>query len=65
MDCRVVVKNLFEKYNINPASIGRLEVGTETILDKSKAVKTVLMDLLAESGNYNVEGINYDENFVH
>jgi hydroxymethylglutaryl-CoA synthase len=65
VECCVVVKNLFEKYNINPASIGRLEVGTETILDKSKAVKTVLMDLLAESGNYNVEGINCDENLVH
>jgi hydroxymethylglutaryl-CoA synthase len=56
--CLTVVKNLFEKYNIDPASIGRLEVGTETILDKSKAVKTVLMDLLAEAGNYNVEGVD-------
>ena len=37
------VKNLLTKYNINPKDIGRLEVGTETLLDKSKSVKTVLM----------------------
>ncbi len=53
---QLVVKNLFEKYNINPKDIGRLEVGTETILDKSKAIKTVLMDLFKESGNFNVLG---------
>lgn len=47
---------MFEKYNINPKDIGRLEVGTETILDKSKAIKTVLMDLFKESGNFNVLG---------
>jgi hydroxymethylglutaryl-CoA synthase len=40
------------------SSIGRLEVGTETILDKSKSVKTVLMQLFKESGNYDVEGID-------
>jgi hydroxymethylglutaryl-CoA synthase len=56
--CLTVVKNLFEKYNINPKDIGRLEVGTETIIDKSKAIKTVLMDLFKESGNFNVLGID-------
>jgi hypothetical protein len=45
------VSSLLEKYNIDPKSIGRLEVGTETIIDKSKSVKTTLMDLFAESGN--------------
>jgi hydroxymethylglutaryl-CoA synthase len=40
------------------SSIGRLEVGTETIIDKSKSVKTVLMQLFEESGNYDVEGID-------
>jgi len=30
------VHNLLEKNRINPADIGRLEVGTETIIDKSK-----------------------------
>lgn len=45
----------------NPAGydkIGRLEVGTETILDKSKSVKTVLMQLFEDSGNTDVEGID-------
>lgn len=41
-----VVSNLLKKYNIDPRSIGRLDVGTETIIDKSKSTKTLLMDLL-------------------
>ncbi|KZT21597.1 hydroxymethylglutaryl-CoA synthase [Neolentinus lepideus HHB14362 ss-1] len=53
-----VVANLMEKYNVDPRSIGRLDVGTETIIDKSKSVKTVLMDLFAESGNSDIEGID-------
>ncbi|EPQ56268.1 hydroxymethylglutaryl-CoA synthase [Gloeophyllum trabeum ATCC 11539] len=53
-----VVSSLMEKYNIDPRSIGRLDVGTETIIDKSKSVKTVLMDLFAESGNSDIEGID-------
>jgi hydroxymethylglutaryl-CoA synthase len=36
----LVVHNLLDKYNIPLNSIGFLEVGTETIIDKSKAVKT-------------------------
>ncbi|KAF9530389.1 hydroxymethylglutaryl-coenzyme A synthase C terminal-domain-containing protein [Crepidotus variabilis] len=52
------VSGLLEKHNIDPKSIGRIEVGTETIIDKSKSVKTTLMDLFAESGNYDIEGID-------
>jgi len=52
------VSSLLRKYNIDPKSIGRLEVGTETLLDKSKSVKSVLMQLFAPSGNTNVEGID-------
>jgi hydroxymethylglutaryl-CoA synthase len=52
------VSTLLRKYNIDPMSIGRLEVGTETILDKSKSVKSVLMQLFQESGNTNVEGVD-------
>jgi hydroxymethylglutaryl-CoA synthase len=48
--------NLLSKYNIDPNSIGRLEVGTETILDKSKSVKSVLMQLFGD--NTNVEGVD-------
>ncbi|KAK6501736.1 hypothetical protein TWF481_009563 [Arthrobotrys musiformis] len=53
-----VTKSLLEKYDIDPTSIGRLEVGTETLLDKSKSVKSVLMQLFAPSGNTNIEGID-------
>lgn len=52
------VSSLFKKYNIDLNSIGRLEVGTETMLDKSKSVKSVLMQLFEESGNYDVEGVD-------
>jgi len=49
-------KNLLDKYKIDPDSIGRLEVGTETLLDKSKSVKTVLMQLFGD--NTNIEGVD-------
>ena len=54
--CLTVLHNLMEKYSIDPATIGRLEVGTETITDKSKATKTFLMDLFGT--NTNIEGID-------
>ncbi|KAJ5235191.1 uncharacterized protein N7469_004359 [Penicillium citrinum] len=50
--------NMMKKYDIDPKSIGRLEVGTETLLDKSKSVKSVLMQLFAPHGNTNIEGID-------
>jgi len=52
------VASLLEKYNIDPKSIGRIDVGTETIIDKSKSVKTTIMDLFAESGNNDIEGVD-------
>ncbi len=52
------VANLLEKNSIRPQDIGRLEVGTETVLDKSKSVKSVLMQLFEGSGNDNIEGID-------
>ncbi|KAG8782944.1 ATP-dependent 5'-3' DNA helicase hcs1, partial [Ceratobasidium sp. 428] len=53
-----VVSSLLKKYNIDPRSIGRLEVGTETLVDKSKSVKTTLMDLFASSENFDIEGVD-------
>ncbi|KAK9478461.1 hydroxymethylglutaryl-coenzyme A synthase C terminal-domain-containing protein [Lipomyces japonicus] len=50
------VSSLLKKYNIDPNSIGRLEVGTETLLDKSKSVKSVLMQLFPD--NHDIEGID-------
>ena len=46
-----------EKYQLSYKDIGRLEVATETILDHSKSIKTVLMQLFADSGNTDVEGM--------
>lgn len=43
-----------KRYRIDPSEVGRLEVGTETLVDKSKSTKTVLMDLFP--GNTNIEG---------
>jgi 3-hydroxy-3-methylglutaryl CoA synthase len=54
----IAVSGLLERYNIDPKSIGRIDVGTETIIDKSKSVKTTLMDLFAESGNFDIEGVD-------
>lgn len=53
-----VTASLLKKYDVDPRSIGRIDVGTETIIDKSKSVKTVLMDLFAPSGNTDIEGID-------
>jgi hydroxymethylglutaryl-CoA synthase len=52
----LVVSNLLNTYGIHPSKVGRLEVGTETLLDKSKSGKTVLMDLF--KGNNDIEGIS-------
>ncbi|KXS11198.1 hydroxymethylglutaryl-CoA synthase [Gonapodya prolifera JEL478] len=52
-----VVQNLLSNYQIPITSIGRLEVGTETIIDKSKSVKTVLMQLFSPHNN-EIEGID-------
>lgn len=51
-----VTKNLLKDYNIDPSSIGRLDVGTETLLDKSKSVKSVLMQLFGD--NTDIEGLD-------
>lgn len=56
--CLTVVQRLVERNSLSWDSIGRLEVGTETIIDKSKAVKTVLMQLFEDSGNTDIEGID-------
>ncbi|EEB09302.2 3-hydroxy-3-methylglutaryl-CoA synthase [Schizosaccharomyces japonicus yFS275] len=50
------LSTLIKKYNVDVNAIGRLEMGTETIIDKSKSVKSVLMQLMGD--NHNVEGID-------
>ena len=53
-----VVHNLLENFKVSPVEIGWLEVGTETIIDKSKSTKSVLMQLFTEAGNTNIEGLD-------
>ncbi|KAF7308975.1 3-hydroxy-3-methylglutaryl coenzyme A synthase [Mycena kentingensis (nom. inval.)] len=48
--------SLLAKYPISPSSIGRLEVGTETLIDKSKSVKSALMRLFPD--NADIEGVD-------
>ena len=47
--CLTVVHRLLEKYDIDPNRVGRLEIGTETLVDKSKSTKTVLMQLFPDN----------------
>lgn len=56
--CLTAVGNLMKRYKIKPQDIGRLEVGTETIIDKSKSVKSVLMQLFEPHGITDIEGID-------
>ncbi|XGW03853.1 hypothetical protein V3C99_015195 [Haemonchus contortus] len=51
-----VTDGLLRKYNIDPYSIGFLAVGTETLIDKSKSVKTELMRLFRD--NSDIEGVD-------
>lgn len=50
------VHNLITKNNIDISKVGRLEVGTESNFDGSKAIKTYLMDLFP--GNNTICGID-------
>lgn len=53
-----VTKALLDKHSISPKDVGFLMIGTETIIDKSKSPKTVLMKLFEESGNTDIEGVH-------
>ena len=50
------VSSLLQKYNIDRHTIGRLKVGTESLLDKAKSCKSVLMQLFGT--NTDIEGID-------
>lgn len=52
-----VLARLLQNYSIDPSNVGRLEVATSDLSDKSKSIKTYMMSLFKESGNYNIEGI--------
>ena len=52
------LENLIKRYKISSPQIGRLEIGTETIIDKSKSVKTGLMGMEIFKENTNIEGVD-------
>jgi hydroxymethylglutaryl-CoA synthase len=54
--CLTALNNLLEKYSIKPDEVGYLEVGTETLIDKSKSVKTTLTRLF--ENNPDMEGVD-------
>lgn len=54
--CLTAVQRLLDRYSLDPRSIGRLEVGTESLVDKSKSTKTSLMRVFEEAGNRDIEG---------
>lgn len=56
--CLTVVHSIMDKYNIPWDQIGRLEVGTETLVDKSKSVKSTLMQLFEARGCHDIEGVD-------
>jgi len=49
-------QSLLDDAGVDPKDVGRLEVGTETLVDKSKATKTSLMRLFGEHGD--IEGVD-------
>ena len=55
--CLTVLDKLIKKNNISLSQISRIEVGTETLIDKSKSIKTHLMDLFKDSSNNDIEGV--------
>ncbi|VBB30766.1 unnamed protein product [Acanthocheilonema viteae] len=54
--CLTVVSKLLKNYKLSASDIGFLCVGTETLTDKSKSVKTSLMKLFEE--NCDIEGVD-------
>ncbi|WP_256679948.1 type I polyketide synthase [Pseudomonas sp. Q1] len=52
------VQRLMERYGIDWSQIGRLEVGTESQVDRSKSIKSYLMQLFEDHGNCNIEGVD-------
>ncbi|CAH8429731.1 unnamed protein product [Dicrocoelium dendriticum] len=56
--CLTVVCKLIDRLKLDLLQVGFLEVGTETLIDKSKSTKSVLMQLFEQCGNFDVEGVD-------
>nr|CAD7445036.1 unnamed protein product [Timema bartmani] len=61
--CLTVVSKLMVRYNIDYSNIGRLEVGTETIVDKSKSVKSKAIQV--DSGKEAIQLKHLDAMLFH
>jgi len=53
-----VLSNLVRKNNISYSDIGWICVATETIIDHSKSISSMMMQLFKENGNTSIEGID-------
>lgn len=56
--CLTAVDRLMKRTGTSYKKIGRLDVGTETLIDKSKSIKSCLMKLFEKDGNLDVEGVD-------
>lgn len=53
-----VMQALIENYGLKFSDIGRVEVGTESAVDKSKSVKSYLMEEFNAAGVYDIVGVD-------
>jgi len=53
------VSKLMKRDGIDFRQIGRLTVATESQIDHAKSIKSMLMQLFEESGNSDIEGVDY------
>ena len=53
-----VVHQLIDRYGLRSGSVGLLEVSSESLVDRSKSMKTELMSLLEMRGSADVEGVS-------
>jgi len=56
--CLTIVKRLLEKTRVSPKRIGFLMVGTESLIDKSKSIKSTLMQLFEDCDNHEIEAVD-------
>jgi hydroxymethylglutaryl-CoA synthase len=51
-----VVRNMLLKGGVDPAHVGRIDVGTETPVDQCKSLKSMLLQLFEGGGAHSIEG---------
>ncbi|KAK1408308.1 hypothetical protein QVD17_39963 [Tagetes erecta] len=56
--CKSLMMMITKKYEIDPRQIGRLAVDSETVIDKSKSIKTFLMNIFEDCGMTDIEGFD-------